>query len=147
MIITDHEPRYHRQYVPYMASTSIHWANHANHQRSGHTGGKHTGVKASDLHEGDEGIDALALDRVLHRDHSSLGTGGVPHQGRLHLCRANAVPTHVDHIVHTPCSKQGNQLQQFRVSADLCCANAMPTYVDHIIHTPCSKQEESTSAT
>ena len=90
-----------------MASASTHWANHAHHQH-----GKHTGGKACDLHEGDEGIDALPLDGVLDRDHSSLSTGGVPHQGRLHLCRANAVPTHVDHIVHTPCSKQSNQDQQ-----------------------------------
>ena len=38
-------------------------------------------IFVTNLHEGNEGIDALALDGVLHRHHSSLSTGRVVHQG------------------------------------------------------------------
>lgn len=31
------------------------------------------------IHEGDKGIDALTLDGVLHRHHSSLSTSGMVH--------------------------------------------------------------------
>lgn len=39
----------------------------------------------------------LALDGVLHRDHSCLSAVGAGHQRRLHLSSANAVATDIDH--------------------------------------------------
>ena len=57
----------------------------------------------TDVHEGNEGIDALPLDGVLHWHHSCLCTGLMVDQGGLHLCRAYPVPTHIDHIIHTAC--------------------------------------------
>ena len=43
-----------------------------------------TGTTGPDL-EGYKGIDGLALDRMLHRDHSRLSACRVAHQCTLHL--------------------------------------------------------------
>ena len=51
-------------------------------------------------HEGDVGVDALPLDGVVVAHHRRLRAGGVRHQRALHLRRADAVPAHVDHVVH-----------------------------------------------
>lgn len=56
------------------------------------------------LHERNEGVDALALDGVLHGHHGGLGALLVLRQRALHLRRPDAVPAHVDHVVHAPCS-------------------------------------------
>src|SRR5262249_38738351 len=50
-------------------------------------------------HQGDVGVDALALDLVRVADHGGLGHGRVADQGALDLGGAEAVAGDVDHVV------------------------------------------------
>src|SRR5690606_36381119 len=50
-------------------------------------------------HEGDVGVDALALDVVREADHGGLGHLGVQHQRAFDFGGADAVAADVDHVV------------------------------------------------
>lgn len=56
-------------------------------------------------HEGDEGIDGLPLDGVVHGHHSGLRALVVVAQRALHLGRAYAVAADVDDVIHAPCMR------------------------------------------
>mmetsp|Transcript_1627 Transcript_1627/g.2855 ORF Transcript_1627/g.2855 Transcript_1627/m.2855 type:complete len:345 (-) Transcript_1627:1019-2053(-) len=52
--------------------------------------------------QGDKCIQRLSLDAVRSRHNCRLCDGGVPHQRGLHLRGTDAVPGHVDDVVHAP---------------------------------------------
>ena len=110
-------------------------------------------ISRADLHERDESIDALALDGVLHGDHGGLGALLVLRQRALHLRRADAVPAHVDHVVHAPCGgMQGVKTwctsATFAVCSLLCSASRQclcaASSHQHVIHAPCGWQNVKT---
>ena len=58
------------------------------------------------LHEADKGVDALALDRMLHRHDSSLCAQVAGCEGALHLGCPYPVPAHIDDIIHAACDSE-----------------------------------------
>lgn len=56
-------------------------------------------------HEGDKGVDALALDVMGYWHHRCLCDQVVGVKGTLHFRSPNAVPAHIDHVVHPPCTR------------------------------------------
>ena len=68
------------------------------------------GSRAAHHHEGDEGVDGLPLDGVVHGHHGRLRALGVVAQRALHLRRADPVTAHIDDIIHAPCACACNPL-------------------------------------
>lgn len=60
-------------------------------------------MKGAHCHEGDECIDALSLDVVVHRDHSSFSNLQVGVQRSFDLCCTNSMATDIDDIIHATC--------------------------------------------
>mmetsp|Transcript_56967 Transcript_56967/g.131071 ORF Transcript_56967/g.131071 Transcript_56967/m.131071 type:complete len:201 (-) Transcript_56967:194-796(-) len=57
------------------------------------------------LHQSHVAVNALPLDLVREANHSGFSDLRMRDQSRLDLCRPDAVPRHIDHIIHAPGQK------------------------------------------